>query len=76
MLRNCAMKPITIAIQLLAQPLKAFNEMIKLIDRSRRYSSDERRVVLRGFGAYGRYRILSRLQYIAHIDFDCSYVVC
>ena len=33
MLRDCAMKLITIIIQLLAQPLKAIDEMIDLINR-------------------------------------------
>jgi hypothetical protein len=33
MLRDCLMKPITITIQLLAQPLKALNEVIDLMNR-------------------------------------------
>jgi hypothetical protein len=34
MLRDCVMKPITVAIQLLAQPLKAIDKMIDLLNRT------------------------------------------
>ena len=46
------MKAVTIIVQLLAQPLKALNEMIDLMNRSTDISETKEGVVIIGLFAY------------------------